>query len=134
MNSVNSEIPEILKSYKKIAVVGISEKIYRASNGVSRIMMKNGYTIIPVNPNYERVLGLQCFNSLSEVKGGVEIVNIFRRSDKVLPVVEEAVKIKAKVVWMQLGVINEQAAQLALDAGLKVVMDRCIQIEYARFL
>jgi len=134
MNRINKEIPEILKKYKKIAVVGISEKNYRASNGVSQYMMNNGYTIIPVNPNYDRVLGIQCFNSLSEIEDQVEIVNIFRRSSEVLPVVEEAIKIKAKAVWMQLGVINEQAAKLALDAGLKVVMDRCIKIEYAMFL
>jgi predicted CoA-binding protein len=115
-------------------VVGISENSYRASNGVSIYMKNNGYTIIPVNPNYEQVLGLPCYNSLSEIEDEIDIVNIYRRSDKVLPAVEEAIKIKAKAVWMQMGVINEQAAQMALDAGLMVVMDRCIKIEHARFL
>ncbi len=134
MKRINKEISEILKNYKKIAVVGISNNSYRASNGVSLYMINNGYSIIPVNPNYEEVLGLHCYNSLSEVNGEIEVVNIFRRSDKVLSVVEEAIKINAKAVWMQLGVINDQAAQLALDAGLKVVMDRCIKIDHARFL
>ena len=134
MKRLNKEIPEILKNYRTIAVVGISENSYRASNGVSMYMMKKGYGIIPVNPNYDQVLGLKCFNSLSEINGDVDIVNIFRRSDKVLPVVEEAIKINARAIWMQLGVINDQAAQLALDAGLKVVMDLCIKIEHARFL
>ncbi|KAA3614925.1 MAG: CoA-binding protein [Calditrichaeota bacterium] len=128
------EIRSILQNYKHIAVVGISQNAYRASNGVSLYMINSGYNIIPVNPNYDQVFDLKCYNLLSEIEGDVEIVNIFRRSEMVLPIVEEAIKIKAKAVWMQLGVINEEAASLALDAGLKVVMNSCIKIEHARYL
>ncbi len=134
MKHVNNDIPEILKSSKKIAVVGISENSFRASNNISIYLKNNGFTIIPVNPNYDQVLGLTCFNSLSEINTEVDIVNIFLRSDNVLPVVQEAININAKVVWMQLGVINEEAAQLALAAGLKVIQDKCIKTEHARLL
>ncbi len=133
-NNSDKEIRAILRDYKKIAVVGLSDKPYRASNGVSQYMMDKGYTIIPVNPNCSSIFGLTCYTCIDEIPGEVQIVNIFRRSDKVMPIVEEAIKIKAKAIWMQLGVINEEAAKLARDAGIKVVMDLCIKIEHARIV
>ncbi len=127
---VNRNIPEILKRYRHIAVVGLSNKTHRPSYQVSDYMKANGYTIYPVNPNCDEVLGIKCVGSLKEIEQKIEIVDIFRRSEEVLPIVEEAIAINARVIWMQLGVINEDAAQMALDAGLDVVMDRCIKIEY----
>ncbi len=128
---VNQNIPEILKRYRRVAVVGISNKPYRPSYDIARYLLNLGFTIYPVNPNYEEVMGLRCYNSLKEIEGPVEIVDIFRRSDRVLPVVEEAIEIGAKVIWMQSGVINEEAAERALCAGLDVVMNMCIKIELA---
>ena len=125
------EIIHTLKFHRNIAVVGISEHMYRPSYGVTLAMINNGYNIFPVNPKYEKVFDRRCYNTLLEIEEPIEIVNIFRRPQFVLPVVEEAIQIKAKVIWMQLGVVNNQAARLAKDAGLIVIMDRCIKIEYA---
>lgn len=130
-DNVNSEIPYILENYHRIAVVGLSPKVHRPSHSVARYLQAAGYHIIPVNPTYDTVLDLKSYPNLSAIPESIEIVDIFRRSDQVLPVVEEAIAIGAKVVWMQSGVINEEAAGLALDAGLKVVMDACIKIEHA---
>ena len=130
-NKINNKIPEILKSFRQVAVVGISDKPHRPSHYVSEYLLHAGFTIFPVNPRYEEVLGLKCYPTLSDIPHPVEIVDIFRRPDTVMPVVEEAIKIGAKVVWMQQGVINHEAAQKALDAGLLVVMDRCLKIEHS---
>lgn len=130
---VNRNIPEILERYRHVAVVGLSNKSYRPSYQVAAYMMANGYTISPVNPNYDEVMGIKCVSSLKEIDQNIEIVDIFRRSEEVLPVVEEAIALNARVIWMQLGVINEEAARLALDAGLEVVMDHCIKIEYGAY-
>ncbi len=131
MNQVNSNIPEILKSFRRVAVVGISDKPHRPSHYVSEYLLHAGFTIYPVNPRYEEVLGLKCYPRLSDIPHPIEIVDIFRRPDTVIPVVEEAIKIGAKVVWMQQGVINREAAEIALKAGLMVVMDRCLKVEHA---
>jgi len=128
---INKDISFILKTYRKVAVVGISDKPHRPSHYVTAYLLHAGFTIYPVNPRYEEVLGLKCYPALSDIPHPVEIVDIFRRPDSVLPVVEEAIKIGAKVVWMQQGVINYEAAQKALDAGLMVVMDRCLKVEHA---
>jgi uncharacterized protein len=133
-NNSEEELRNILRNYKNIAVVGLSDKPYRASNGVSQYMMDKGYTITPVNPNCSSIFGLTCYTCIDKIPGDMQIVNIFRRSDKVMPIVEEAIKIKAKAIWMQLGVINEEAARMARDAGIKVVMNLCIKIEHARLL
>ena len=114
-----------------MAVVGISDKPHRPSYYVTEYLLYAGFTIYPVNPRYEKVLDLKCYPTLSAIPQSVEIVDIFRRPDTVMPVVEEAIKIGAKVVWMQQGVINYEAAQKALDAGLMVVMDRCLKVEHA---
>jgi uncharacterized protein len=117
---------EILENYKHIAVVGLSNSTWRASYGVSRFMQTVGYDITPVNPNETEVLGRKAYPTLDEVPGTIEIVNIFRRPEFVPEIVEAAIRRGAKVVWMQEGVIHEEAAQRARAAGIEVVMDRCI--------
>lgn len=122
----------MLRSYRTIAVVGLSHKRYRPSYGVSEYMKSAGYRIIPVNPNEREVLGEKAYASLDDVPGDVEIVNIFRRSEFVPEVVEAAIRKGARAIWMQEGVMHEVAAQRARAAGLDVVMDRCILKEHRR--
>jgi predicted CoA-binding protein len=117
---------EILKSYQTVAVVGLSANPERPSYGVASYLKENGYRIMPVNPNEKMVLGQISYPGLSTIPERVEVVDIFRRSEEVLPIVQEAIKVGAKAVWMQEGVINEQAAASARKAGLKVVMDKCM--------
>ncbi|MBI3427454.1 MAG: CoA-binding protein [Acidobacteria bacterium] len=124
-------IARIFKEYKNIAVVGLSSNPMRPSYGVSRYMQQHGYRIIPVNPNEREVLGEKAYASLSDVPGPLELVDIFRRAEDVGAVVDEAIALGAKAVWLQEGVIDEAAAQRALGAGLLVVMDRCILKEHA---
>src|SRR5262245_39623625 len=123
-------IPEILRKYKTIAVVGLSSSPYRASHGVSRYMQRQGYRIFPVNPNETEVLGEKAYPSLDEVPESFEIVDIFRRSEFVPDIVEAAIRRKAKVIWMQQGVVHEAAAERARAAGLEVIMDLCILQEH----
>lgn len=127
-----NRIEDILRSAKTIAVVGLSSKRYRASHGVSEYMQRSGYRIIPVNPEEREVLGEKAYPSLDDVPEAVDIVDIFRRSEFVPEVVDAAIRKGAKVVWMQEGVIHEQAAAKARAAGLDVVMDRCILKEHSR--
>jgi len=128
------DIRSILTRYRHIAVVGISDKPDRPSNAVARYMIRAGYTIYPVNPSIDEVLGLECWPSLSaipeEIRKLVEIVDIFRKPVDVPPVVDEAIAIGAKVVWMQLGITSEAAADKAVKAGLEVVQNRCIAVEH----
>jgi len=131
-DKINRNISEILKNYRNIAIVGLSQKPERESHKVGSYIKNAGYKIFPVNPNYDTALGLECYNSLDEIPESIDIVDIFRKSEDVLPVVKEAIKIKAKVIWMQLGIENEEAAKLALDAGLQVVMDHCIKVEHSK--
>ena len=126
-------IKEILERYKTIAVVGLSSESWRPSYGVSRYMQKMGYRIIPVNPNETEVLGEKAYPTLDDVPDEVDIVNIFRRPEFVPEVVEAAIRRKAPVVWMQLGVVNEAAAARARAAGISVVMDRCILQDHAAY-
>lgn len=125
-------IGEILKSCHIIAVVGLSSKPHRPSFGVSRYIQSAGYRIIPVNPNEKEVLGEKAYPRLEDVPVKVDIVNIFRRSEEVAPVVASAIAIGAKTVWMQEGVVHEEAGEVARKAGLNVVMDRCILKEHVR--
>lgn len=125
-------IRDLLASSRVIAVVGLSSKPHRPSYGVAVYMQKAGYRIIPVNPNEREVLGEKCYARLEDVPIQVDIVDIFRRSEAVPPIVESAVAIGARAVWMQEGVIHEEAARRARAAGLEVVMDRCILKEHAR--
>jgi predicted CoA-binding protein len=124
---------EILQKYKKIAVVGLSSDPGRASYGVSRYMQNSGYAITPVNPNEVTVLGEKAYSSLDEVPGPIEIVDIFRRPEFVPDIVEAAIRRDAKVIWMQLGVVHEEAAQRARAAGLEVVMDICILQDHMKY-
>ena len=131
MKQINENIPQILKESKTIAVVGISNKTHRPSYDVGSYLLRAGYTIIPVNPMLDEVFGLKCYPSLTDIETPVDIVDIFRKPSDVEPIVDDAIKINAKTVWMQLGVINEEAAQKALKAGLNVVMNHCLKVEHA---
>ncbi len=122
----------ILRENRVIAVVGLSAKRHRPSHSVAKYLLGHGYRVIPVNPAYQEVLGQKCYPSLRDIPERVGIVDCFRRSTEIMPVADDAIAVGAKVLWMQLGVINEAAAEKARKAGLDVVMDRCIEIEYAR--
>jgi hypothetical protein len=126
------QIPETLRSSRTIAVVGLSGKRFRPSYGVAEYMQKAGYRIIPVNPHESRILGEPCYPDLDSVPDPVDIVDIFRRSEFVPEIVEAAIRKGAKVVWMQEGVIHDDAARRAEAAGLTVVMDRCILKDHRR--
>jgi len=131
----DNEIREVLQRAQTIAVVGLSDRTDRDSNGVARFLQRNGYRIIPVNPNLRGpVLGEQPYASLRDIREHVDIVNIFRRPEFVPQIVEDAIAIGADVVWMQLGIINLAAFQRAKQAGLGVVMDRCMAIEHRRLM
>ncbi len=128
------EIKKILQDAKSIAIVGLSPKRERPSNLVGGYLIEAGYTVIPVNPGQNKILGLGCFPSLREIGKNVDVVDIFRRSEDVLPIVKEAIDIGAKTVWMQQGIVNRGAAELAERAGLHVIMDRCIKVDHAHLL
>jgi len=131
---INDEdaIRRMLGESKTIAVVGLSGDPSRASNSVSRYMQANGYRIIPINPNETDVLGEKSYARLEDVKESIDLVDIFRRSEDAGAHVDEAIRIGARGVWLQEGVIDPDAAQRALDAGLDVVMDRCILKEHLK--
>lgn len=130
MVKVPTSIPEALKTAKTIAVVGLSSSPMRPSHGVSAYMQGQGYRIIPVNPNISEVLGEKAYASLSQVAEKIDVVEIFRRSEFVPVIVDEAIKLKVPVIWMQEGVIHEAAAEKARKAGIFVVMDRCMLKEH----
>jgi predicted CoA-binding protein len=125
-------IPDLLRKSRTIAVVGLSSKKFRPSYGVAEYMQVQGYRIIPVNPNESEVLGEKTYRSIEDVPEHIDIVDIFRRSEFVGPIVESAIRVGANAVWMQEGVVHEEAAQKAREAGLAVVMDRCILKEHMR--
>ncbi|MGH9659782.1 MAG: CoA-binding protein [Bryobacteraceae bacterium] len=129
---MKEQIAELLRSARTIAVVGLSPRRHRPSYSVSEYMQRAGYRIIPVNPNCTEVLGEKCYPDLDGVGERIDIVNIFRRSEFVPEVVEAAIRIGARAVWMQEGVVHEEAAAQARAAGLLVVMDRCILKEHGR--
>ena len=123
----------ILERYRRIAMVGLSADPYRPSHFAALYLLANGYEVIPVNPGADEILGRTSYPSLLQIPGPVEVVDIFRHPAAVPDIVEQAVHIGANVVWMQLGVIHDEAAYRAREAGLGVVMDRCMKIEHARF-
>lgn len=123
----------ILETYKKIAMVGLSSNPFRPSHFAAIYMISHGYEVTPVNPRESEILGRRAYPSVRDVPGPIEIVDIFREPAVVPEIVEDAIARGAKVIWMQLGVINETAAAKAREAGLEVVMDRCVKIEHARF-
>jgi predicted CoA-binding protein len=124
--SERDQIQQLLRTAKTIAVVGLSDNPLRASHGVSAYMQSQGYHVIPVNPNYEYVLGEKSYPSLSDVPEKIDIVNVFRRPEYVPAIVEQAIQLKVPAIWMQETVIHEAAAKKARDKGIFVVMDRCI--------
>lgn len=129
-----SQIKKILQSFQVIAVVGLSPKESRPSNEVAVYLQQNGYTVIPVNPGQTEILGRTCYPDLQSIPIPVDVVNIFRRSELVEPVVAGAIKINARVIWMQQGIVNEKAADMARKAGLTVIMDRCIKVDHQDLL
>jgi predicted CoA-binding protein len=123
---------DILRTWKTIAVVGLSPKKYRPSHGVSEYMQDHGYRIIPVNPGHSEILGQKCFRRLEDIPEPVEIVNVFRRSEECGPVIDSAIAIGAKCIWLQEGIEHLDGAAKARAAGLEVVMDRCILKEHRK--
>lgn len=123
-------IKSILNTARTIAVVGMSDNPLRASFEVVSYLREQGYTVIPVNPRCNEIQGQRCYPDLLSIPQKVDVVDIFRKADDVLPVVEQAIKIGAKVVWMQLGIVNEEAAIKANKAGLDVVMNKCIKAQH----
>jgi len=122
----------ILTSCRTIAVVGLSADWNRPSNFAAKYLQQHGYRIIPVNPRYAEVLGVRCYPRLEDIPEPVDMVDIFRRTEDVLPIAKSAIAIGAKCLWQQLGVTNQEADRLAREAGMDSVMDRCVKIEHAR--
>ena len=124
----------ILSTCKTIAVVGLSADWFRPSYFAAKYLLGHGYTVIPVNPRYEDILGQRCYKSLADIPVKVDVVDVFRKTEDVGPIAEQAIAIGAKVLWQQLGVLNHEAGAKAEAAGLESVMDRCMKIEHARIL
>jgi predicted CoA-binding protein len=125
---------KILESYKSFAIVGCSANPSRPSNSVANILMREGYDVVPVNPNEQKCFGKDCYPDLKSIPFEIEVVDIFRRSQFVAPHVDEAIEVGAKAIWMQLDVIDPASAEKASAAGLDVVMDRCPAIDYPRMI
>jgi predicted CoA-binding protein len=122
----------ILGTYKRVAVVGLSANWYRPSYFAAKYLLEHGFEVTPVNPNYPEILDRKCYPGLTDIPHPIDVVDLFQRAEVVMPFVDAAIAIGAKVVWMQIGIVNEAAAAKARAAGLEVVMDRCMKIEYAR--
>jgi predicted CoA-binding protein len=131
-NPSDETIREVLGAPRTVAVVGCSPNPARDSHRIAKLLQAKGHRVIPVNPGHRDMLGETCYRSLPEIPDPIDIVDIFRRSEHVAPIVDDAIAVGAKIVWMQLGVIDETAAAKAQQAGLLVVMDRCPAIEYRR--
>ena len=126
------DLRRIMTDYKRVAMVGLSADWSRPSNFAAKYLLDHGFEVIPVNPKYPEILGQKCYADLRDIPTPVDIVDLFQRAERVPPFVDQAVDIGAKVVWLQLGIVHEEAARKARDAGLEVVQDRCMKIEYAR--
>src|ERR1051326_764734 len=127
-------IRRILSRSRTIAVVGLSAHWYRPSYFAAKYMQDHGYRIIPVNPNYGEILGERCYPTVLDIPDAIDIVDCFRKPNEIPAIAHEAIAKRAKVLWMQLGIRSEEAARLAIDAGLEVVMDHCVKIEHARLM
>ena len=127
-----ASLRRILRTSRTIAIVGLSAEWHRPSFFAAKYMQEHGYRIVPVNPRYPEILGERCHASLETVDVPIDIVDVFRRTEDVLPIARQAIAIGAKCLWQQIGVKNLEAARLASEAGLDVVMDRCVKIEHAR--
>ncbi len=127
-------IAKVLEQTRTIAVVGLSPKQHRPSNRVARYLIAAGFTVIPVNPGQDQILDRVCYPSLTRIPVPVDLVDIFRASDRVLPVVQEAITVGVRGIWMQEGIVNEEAADLASRHGLRVIMDRCLMTDHQAWL
>ena len=127
-----ADLRRILRSARTIAVVGLSNEWHRPSYFAAKYMQQHGYRIIPVNPRYTEVLGERCYASLTDVADKVDLVDVFRRTDDVLPIAQQAIAIGARCLWQQIGVMNHEADRLVQQAGIDSVMNRCVKIEHAR--
>jgi len=132
--ATDEEVVEILGKTKTVAVVGISHKEERDSHKVAKYLKEHGFKMIPVNPKYEEVLGEPCYPDLKSVPEHIDVVDIFRNIEAIPGVVDEAIEARADTVWMQLGLVHNEAAEKACNKGLKVVMDKCIKIEHHRLI
>ena len=130
----DARITSILRSSKTVAVVGASPKPWRDSGSIAQYLIHKGYDVYPVNPAHEQLFGRKCYRDLRAIPVPLDIVDVFRNPDAVDAVVEEAIAVKAKTVWLQLGVVNEKAAAKAERAGLQVIMDHCIAVEHSRLV
>lgn len=130
----DSEIKDILENIKTIAVLGLSPKPQRDSFKVGKYLKDHGYNIIPVRPAQKEILGQKAYKSLDDIKTGVDIVDAFRRSEQIIDHVQEVIRLKPKVFWMQLGIENQEAAQKLTQAGIDVVMNRCIKVDHDRLI
>ncbi len=122
----------ILQENRTIAMVGLSERWHRPSHFAAKYLQQHGYRVIPVNPRYESILGEKCYARLEDIAEPIDVVNVFQRAEAVLPIAQSAVATGARVFWLQLGIINDKATELAQQAGLDVVVNRCMKIEHAR--
>ena len=134
MEAQDEKEKEILEKSKVIAIAELSPKEGKPSNMVAQYLIASGYTIVPVNPQHNEILGRKCYKNLSDIPEPVDIVNIFMRSENVLPIVEEAIKIKPKCIWLQLGIVNEEAKRLAEMHGIPFFMNVCIKQEHTRLI
>lgn len=128
----DDDIKDILENARAIAILGLSPKPDRESNKVAKYLKENGYSIIPVRPGQQEILGQTAYATLDDIKEEVDIVDVFRNPEQVLPHAHEAIQMQPKVFWMQLGIENQEAASLLIKAGIDVVMNRCIKIEHGR--
>ena len=133
-SAVDAALRRLLESARRIAVVGLSPKPHRDSNRIGRYLLERGYEVIPVYPREDLILGRQVYRRVQDVPGGVDLVDVFRRSETLPGVVEDALAARAPALWFQLGCVHEEAAQRAREAGALVVMDRCIMVDHSRLL
>lgn len=134
MDPSDEDLRRLLAGARRIAVVGMSKNPGKDAHRIPRYLIEAGYDVVPVNPTADEILGLKSYRSLREVPGPIDIVDVFRPSGDVPPVVEDAVAVQARAVWMQTGIRNEAAAERARRAGLAVVQDRCMMVEHRRLL
>ncbi len=134
MDQQDAERKKLLEESKVVAMVGLSPKEEKPSNLVARYLKNAGYRVIPVNPQAEEILGEKSYKTLSEIPVKIDIVDVFMRSESVLPVVEEAISLRPKAIWLQLGIVNEEAKRIVEEAGIYFVMDRCVKQEHTRLI
>ena len=133
-NPSNDEIKDILKNSKTIAVVGLSKDPNKTSYSVALYLKQSGYKIIPVNPSGGEILGEKVYTNLKDIPEKIDIVNVFRKPEAIAEVIDEAIEVKPDIIWLQLGLCNNEAAQKAREKGIKVVMNKCIKIEHSAYL